>query len=253
MKPDQIVIVIFFLSSLLIGIAAAYFLPRFIATPNPFINQAEIVKFVSSNTGAPDITEEYHLWLKMEISPFTFDALFKSNKNESPKDAPVIKKDEMRSERLVNENVIQDMLVIKGYSQEGITNRVPRLTPECGITKDIRPPLLQSYRVPKNSNQITATNTGLPLRINKVITLAKENIRPLYDSEPLANPQNISRQIFQPQTDIYQTTEGDKTLLYIHLASGIKPKGLSNLLSLTIIYLKDNKVTQSQTLPPFSY
>jgi hypothetical protein len=217
MKPDQKVVVIFFLSSILIGIAAAYFLPRFINTQKPFIDKAEIVRYTSV-PGPSDSTEEYHLWLRLELSPDTFDALFRNNKDDSPKDAPAVKKDEMRTERLVTASVIQDMLIIKGYINEG-----------------------------------AITNTGLLLRINKAITLAKENLRPLENEEPLANPQGVSRQIFLPQTDIYQTIEGDKTLLYIHLESGIKPRNTPNLLSLTLIYLKDNKATQSQTLPPFRY
>ena len=81
------------------------------------------------------------------------------------------------------------------------------------------------------------------------------------DSEPLTNPQGVSRRIFQPQTDIYQQTiEEGKTLLYIHLESGIKPRNTPNLLSLTITYLpaakaglNDNQATRTQTLALFSY
>lgn len=226
MKRDRIVIVIFFLSSLLIGIAVAYFLPRIINTQKPFINKAAIVKFTSPDAKTSDITEEYHLWLKMELSPAAFDALFAprlgTEREINPSHQYIgvgVKKDEMRSERLINENVIQDMLVIQGFiTEEAITN-----------------------------------NTGLPLRINKVIVLAKESIRPLGNEESLSNPQVIPQEQFQPRTDIYQATEEGKTLLYIHLESGIKPRGNSDMLSLTITYLKDNKATQSQTLPLFSY
>lgn len=218
MRTNHIIAVIFIAFIILSAALITFLLPRFINKQKPFINNAEIVKFTQPDAKAPDITEEYHLWLKMELPSDAFDVLFKNNKDKYPKDA-LIKKDEMRTERLVPENVIQDMLVIKGYS---------------------------------NHDSITAT-TGLPLRINKVITLAKENLRPLYDEEPLANPQGVSRRIFQPQTDIYRADEGNKTLLYIHLESGIKPHKTSNLLSLTITYLKDNQATQTQTLALFRY
>jgi len=234
MRTNHIIAVIFIASVILIGALIAYLMPRFINTQKPFINKAEIIKFASPDANAPDITEEYHLWLKMELSPEAFDNIFQTTKDESPKDAS-IKKDEMRSERLVTQNVIQDMLVIKGYINEG-----------------------------------AITNTGLPLRINKVITLTRENLRPLesdelrrdHDSEPLANPQGVSRRIFQPQTDIYQSQfrDGGEITLYIHLESGIKPRNTPNLLSLTITYLpaakaglKDNQATQTQTPALFSY
>ena len=245
MRTNHIIAVIFIASVILIGALIAYLMPRFINTQKPFINKAEIIKFASPDANAPDITEEYHLWLKMELSPNAFDNIFQATKDESPKDASInpshqyigvgVKKDEMRSERLVTQNVIQDMLVIKGYINEG-----------------------------------AITNTGLPLRINKVITLTRENLRPLesdelrrdHDSEPLANPQGVSRRIFQPQTDIYQSQfrDGGEITLYIHLESGIKPRNTPNLLSLTITYLpaakaglNDNQATRTQTLALFSY
>jgi len=114
--------------------------------------------------------------------------------------------------------MIQDLLVIRGYGAEGL-----------------------------------AVNTGMPLSIDKVITLSKENIRPLENPEALADPQTVPRQKFQTQTDIYQSDESGKTLLYIHLDSGIKPRDASRLLSLTLVYLKGNKAIISKTLPPFSY
>lgn len=235
MKTNQIIAIIAIAFIILLAGLTALLLPRFINNPNPFLNQAAIVKFTQplhADAGftSPDITEQYHLWLRMEISPETFNEVFKSRPGATLKDAP-IKKDEMRSERLVTASVIQDMLVIKGYSAEGpITNTGRPARPDA---------ISESF--------------GGPLRINKVITLSQEKLRSLENTESLANPQTIPGQAFQPQTDIYQTTEGDKALLYIHLESGIKMQKASNTLSLTITYLKNNNAIQSQTLPLFSY
>lgn len=230
MKPDHKVILVVILIPVslaalgLLAVLTALILPRFINTQKPFIDKAEIIEFTQplraeAGPGAkkPDTTQEYHLWLKLELSPAEFAALFRDSKNEPAKDAP-IKKDEMKTERLATASVIQDMLVVKGYSNAGVK-----------------------------------TDIGFPLSITKYITLAKENLRPLENEDSLANPQGVPRQKFQPQTDIYQDSAGAKTLLYIHLESGIKPLNTANLLSLTLTYLKDNKATQSQTLPLFSY
>ena len=217
MKPDQKVIVVIALLPILFGALVALLLPRFINKQPFFINKAEIVRFVSPQTNPADIAQEYHLWLKIETTRYEFDKLIAGAGNETAGNTP-IEKDEMKSERLVGENPIQDMLIIKGFV-----------------------------------NEEAVTNTGATLRISKYITLVKENIRPLYDEAPLANPQMIPQKQFQPQTDIYQTTEGDKALLYIHLESGIKMQKASNTLSLTITYLKNNNAIQSQTLPLFSY
>ncbi|MEK7309326.1 MAG: hypothetical protein AAB038_00735 [Planctomycetota bacterium] len=220
MKTDRIIAVIAIAFIIIFGALGALLLPRVINKQQPFITKAEIVRFVSPRANPADIAQEYHLWLKIETTRYEFDNLFTDAKNAAAGNIPV-EKDEMRTERLATAGVIQDTLFIKGYINEGaITNTKP---------------------------------TGGLLRINKVIILAKENLRPLDDNDSLSNPQTIPRQRFQPQTDIYQAAERDKTLLYIHLESGIKVQKTSDTLSLTLTHLRDNKTIQSQTLPLFSY
>ncbi|MBI5778290.1 MAG: hypothetical protein HZA49_02415 [Planctomycetes bacterium] len=218
MKADQKVIVVIALLPFLVGVAAAYLLPRFINTQRPFITDAAIVRFTQPQANPTDATREYHLWLRLEMPPSAFDRVFVNERNSSSADAPATKKDQLVGGRLDSETMFQDMLFIKGYVNEG-----------------------------------AITNTGLPLKINKLITLAKKNIRSLDDEQSLANPQAVPGQRFQPLTDIYQTFAGDRIRLYIHLESGIKAQKTSDTLSLTLTYLKDNQAVQSNTLPLFSY
>ncbi|MEW6026544.1 MAG: hypothetical protein AB1599_04550 [Planctomycetota bacterium] len=217
MKTNLIIAVVLIVFVILSGALAAFLLPRLINRPDTLLNQAKIVKYAAGQSGPSDTVEEYNLWLEIEMPRPAFDNIFEDGDDASSTDTPV-KKDEMKTERLATENPVKDILVIRGYASAG-----------------------------------AVTDTGAPLRINKSVILAKENLKPLDDREALSHPQVVSSGQFQPLTDIYYTDEGAKSLLYIHLESNIKQRATRNQLSLTITYLKDNRAVLSQTLPLFRY
>jgi len=199
----------------LILTAAIYFITgpnahqSFSSNKSPLLEKMEIIETYPSVVSESDITEEYNLWLKAQISKSYYDALAKPLKdNEIP----------------------ADKITIKAFG--GNYSAGHPLGDPAGQNTDVQ----------------------LPMLFSKDIYFAPLYAAPLTDEEFLTNPKISTEQIdFQTQF-YFQISKDDRVAtIYIHLQSGIKPKGLNKIISVSVVHQKNDTSIDSRTLPPFPY
>jgi len=196
----------------------------FYKTQNALLEKVEIIK--TSSPSIPrttpsgqvepnDITEEYHLWLKIEMTKNSFEQLIPVTTNISNTNESI-------------SNTFQNVLVVRGFWEED--------------------------NILSNQNGTNSNNFGLPLLFSKSITFSPDSVRQLTDDKNLSKPRIGFDQI-DYQTQIYVKSGDIKNLvvLYIHLESNIKPKQITRTISLTLTHFKDNTAIASKTLPLFRY
>ena len=211
----------------------------FCKTKSALLEKVEIIKTSSPSisrttpsgqVGPDDITEEYHLWLKIEMPKNSLEQLISvvGAVHEPPNSMGAIRELPLQDE--------PNVLVIRGFWEGG--------------------------NILSNQNETNSNDFGLPLLFSKSITFSTNSIRQLTNNENLSKPRIGFDQI-NYQTQIYIKSEydplghpvGDNNLvnLYIHLESNIKPKHLTRTISLTLTHLKNSTAIASKTLPLFRY
>lgn len=197
----------------------------FYKTNGALLEKVEIIKTSSPSIGPDDITEEYHLWLKIEMTKNSLEQLIPVATNTSNTNEPI-------------SNTFQNVLVIRGFRKE--ENIISNQNETISTYKTVGRP--------------SPNNFGLPLLFSKSITFLSDSVRQLTNDENLSNPR-IGFDRIDYQTQIYIKSENDNNLvtLYIHLESNIKPKRLPHIISVTLTHIKNNTAIASKTLPLFRY
>jgi hypothetical protein len=203
----------------------------FYKTNSALLEKVEIIKTFSPSIEPDDITEEYHLWLKIEMTKDSLEQLIPVvyNTNE-----PI-------------SNTSQNMLVIRGFRKEGsiLSNQSDAATKK------------QPFAIGRpafGGNETILNDFGLPLLFSKSITFLSDSVCQLTNDTDISNP-HIGFDRIDYQTQIYIKSENNSNLvnLYIYLESNIKPKQLPHIISIALTHIKNNMVIASKTLPLFRY
>ncbi|MFH0889229.1 MAG: hypothetical protein V1871_08500 [Planctomycetota bacterium] len=197
----------------------------FYKTNSVLLEKVEIIKTSSPGSfqkglGSPsiepdNITEEYHLWLKIEMTKDSLEQLIPAVTDTYNTNGPI-------------SNTFQNVLVIRGFRKEG--------------------------NILFNQNETNSNDFGLPLLFSKSITFLSDSVCQLTNDADISNP-HIGFDRIDYQTQIYIKSGNDNNLvnLYIHLESNIKPKQLPHIISIALTHIKNNMVIASKTLPLFRY
>lgn len=216
----------------------------FYKTNSVLLEKVEIIKTSSPGSfqkglGSPsiepdNITEEYHLWLKIEMTKDSLEQLIPAVTDTSNTNGPI-------------SNTSQNMLVIRGFRKEGNI-----LSNQSDAAAKKQP--FAIGRPAFGGNETILNDFGLPLLFSKSITFLSDSVCQLTNDTDISNP-HIGFDRIDYQTQIYIKSENNSNLvnLYIHLESNIKPKQLPHIISIALTHIKNNMVIASKTLPLFRY